>query len=138
MFEHVLDLDCCIESDVREFCMESTSDTQSMCGTIEEVWIAKSDMAHALCYLCTNICHYDLGRYGEETSPVDWCNRTMEAGMLAATRRFGVSCQQLFAISLQASITIRWWELLAFWHYERSTLYPGGAALLARTDTGNR
>src|SRR5207245_5743414 len=118
--------------------MESSCDTQSMRGPIEKVGIAKSDMAHALCCLCSDICQHNLGRYSKETSAVNWCNWTMETGMFATTRCFSIPSKYLFSIEFQASVTIRWWKLIAFWHYECSMLNPWFTDLLAYTDTWNR
>src|SRR6266849_11115891 len=138
MFEQVLDLDSCIESYVGKLCVKSPCDTQSMCGSIEEVGIAKSDMSYALCCLCSDICQHNLGRYSKETSVIDWCNWTMDTGMLATTRCFGIPSKHLFSIELQTSVTIRWRKLIAFWYYECSVLNPWVTGLLACADTWNR
>ena len=138
ILEQVLDLNCCIESDVGELSMESACDTHGMCRAIEEVRITESDMAHALCCLCSNICQHILGRYSKETSVIDWCNWTMETGMFATTRCFGIPGKHLFSIELQTSVTIRRRKLIAFWHYECSVLNPWVTDLLACADTWNR
>src|SRR6516162_2993396 len=63
MFEQVLDLDGCVEGDIRKFCMQSASNAHGVCWPVEEIGIAKSDVACTLCYLCANICKHNPGWY---------------------------------------------------------------------------
>src|SRR6516162_9675298 len=96
MFKQVLNLDCCIESRIGKLCVKGTSNTQCMCGSIEKVGIAKSDVANAFCHLSSDICQHNLGRYSKETSVIDWCNWTMKTGMFASACCFGISGKHLF------------------------------------------
>src|SRR5260370_41669050 len=98
MFKQVFDLDSCVESHVGKLCMKGSYYTQSMGGSIQKVWIAKSDMANTLCCLCSDVCQYNMGRYSKETSVIDWCNWTMEAGMFAASCFLSVPGKCLFSL----------------------------------------
>src|SRR6266480_3560797 len=98
-----------------------------MSGTVPEIGIAESDMLRAACYLATNICQHDVGRHGEEAAMIDWCDRAVQAGMLAAARRFSVTGETQFTIVLQASVAFERLQMCSFGHKKRRARYPWAA-----------
>ena len=129
MLEQVLDFDSCIEGDARKLLMHGAGDAHGVGRSIEEVGVAKGDMMYTLGYLCADVCQHDLGWYGEEATTVDWRDGAMQAGMLAAARRFSISREQQISIQLQAGVALGGWELMAVGYRERRALNPRRAAL---------
>ena len=62
--------------------MHCLHDTQSVCGTIPEIRIAKRDVLSTFLYLCTDISQHNVGWDSKEASLIDWRDRTVQAGML--------------------------------------------------------
>src|SRR6266571_8269922 len=100
MLEQMLNLDGCIKGDFRELLMHGSNNAHGVCWPIEEIGIAEGDMTCSLCDLGTDICQHNFCWYGEETPMIDWGDGAVQAGMLAAASRFGITCKQRLAIQL--------------------------------------
>src|SRR5260221_1475574 len=134
MLEQVLDFDSCIEGDARKLLMHGAGDAHGVGRSIEEVGVAKGDMTYTLGYLCADVCQHDLGWYGEEAATVDWRDGAMQAGMLAAARRFSISREQPISIQLQAGGGLGGWAVMAVGRRASWAVNRRGAFLLKCAD----
>src|SRR5450759_1782407 len=116
LFQEVLNLDGGVECKLRELLVQGARAAHSMCGTIEEVGIAESNMARTSFDLRADIGQHDLKRDREEASVIDRRDGTVQAGMLAAACGLGVAHYAPLVSPLQARVAWKQWERSTFGH----------------------
>src|SRR5579884_4532196 len=96
---------------------------------IPEIGIAESDVARAPLHLGADIGQDDLGGHRKETPAIERCDRAVQAGVLAAARRFGIASNAQLVAPLEASVTLKRRKLASLRDEKRRARYPRSAAL---------
>src|SRR6185312_3034355 len=87
----MLNLDRHVISERRELTIHPLNDAHPMCGTVEEIRIAKSNVLGSSFYLLSYISDDDVSRNHAEGPVIDRHDWTVPAQMLAAAARFRVA-----------------------------------------------
>src|SRR5574340_562490 len=98
MFEEMFNLNCCIKSHIGEFSVQGTRNTYSVRRSIQEIWIAESNVPDTLRCLRSNIGKHDICWNRKESSMIYRSDWTMETGVFASTRCFGITCEYLLTV----------------------------------------
>src|SRR5436190_12920765 len=100
MFEEMLNFNCSVKCQSREFLMHSAHNTEGVGWSIPEIGISKGNVLCPTLDLSTNVGQDNVGGDSEETTSINRGNGTMSAGVFTATCCFGVPRRPTFTVPL--------------------------------------
>ena len=113
MFEHVLDLGGAVEGQRREALVQRADDRERMASAVEEVRVAKGDMAGAHRHQALDVAQNRVGLHDPDAPVVDRGNRAVAAAVHAAVAGLDVADQALLAAHGQSGVTFERRQQLA-------------------------
>ena len=114
VFAEMLNFDCGVVGDLREFPVERFDQRDGVADAVEEIWIAEGDVFGAGFHLAADVFEDHVVRDYAERAVVDGDDRAMAAEMFAAARGFGVTGDARGAVGeSQRGITIERGQSLA-------------------------
>ena len=91
MREQVFDLNGYVIAQLWELLMQRLDDPQSVSRPVEEIWIAKGNMARARHHLLAKVSQHDLARHGTKAPVIYRDHRTMPAAVLTTPTGFDIA-----------------------------------------------
>src|SRR5580693_3044376 len=98
MLQQMLDLDRCVVGELREFAMQLFNERYRVAYTIKKIGVAKGDVLRAGGDLLADIREDDFAIDDAKDPVVHRHDRAVPTEMLAASARFGVTGDAMFAV----------------------------------------
>ena len=122
MLEHVLDLRCAVERQLRVALVQRAYDRQRVAPAIEEVGVAERDVACAHARQALDVAQDGLGLHDADAPVVDGGDRAMPAAMHAPMAGLHVPDQPLLPIERQTGVALESRQQLARRRVEAAAL----------------